>query len=200
MALNFPGPYQLRFFYTTTVSSVVLEHTQALNINLSPAPSPGDAFDTIQPVFPISPTATDLADLVDQYVTDWKAAYSSGGSTMVRCELWEYEPSSFDASFVSAYTINVAGTSGSGTQSASQSIVTMRTNQGGIFKFVLMESVIVPGVTDPGTISNAALEAIIAKIESGEYPFIGRDGGWPFARIQHYPGQSEKIFKLRNRP
>lgn len=200
MAINFPGPYQLRIFYSTTVSSVVFEHMQALNIDCSPAPAPGDAFSAIQPVYPVGTTFTDLADMVDAYVADIKALFSTTGSSINRAELWEYDPGTFDASFVSSYTISVAGTSVSGTQPAAQSIVTMRTNQGGVFKFVLMETVVAFAATDPGAISPAALETVIAKIESGEYPFLGRDGGWPFARIAHYPGQNENLFKRRYRP
>lgn len=199
MALNYPGPYQLRIFYSTTVSSIVLQHVQSLNINVDPAPDPGDAFSTIQPVYPGAAAYTDLADMVDDYVLDMKAMYSSAGSTIERAELWRYETESFDAEFVSAYTLGIAGTSGGTTSSASQSITTIRTTNGGVFRLVFMESIIIPGVTDPGTISNSNLNNIVGKIESGELPFLGRDNGWPFARIAHYPGQNEALWKRRNR-
>ena len=190
MTLNFPGPYQLRIFYTVSLSSLVLEHMQSLNIALSPDPTPGDDFSTMQPVYPVGTTFTDLEDMLDTYIADMAACLGSASASINRVELWKYDPGTFDASFVGAKAYSQAGTSGSAGQAAAQSIVTMRTTLGGVFKYVIMESVIIPAVTDPGVIALAALEAIIASIESGEYPFLGRDGGWPFSRIAHYPGQN----------
>jgi hypothetical protein len=204
MTINYPGPYEVRIFYTTTSSSVALQHIQHLSLALdTPLPEVGETFDNIIPIFRVPGGANlNLEDVVLDWATDFKAMLSSGGgNTLDRAELWKYEPESFDASFVSSYTLAIAGTSGSAIQAASQSIVTMRTQEGGIFKLSFMETVVAPAVTDSGTISNASLEALVAAIEGGQlFPWLARDTSYPISRIAHYPGQNEKLWKKRNRP
>lgn len=199
MALNYPGPYQVRIFYTTTVSSIAINHVQALNIALDGDPLPGDDFDTITPLYDGSPITDSLKDVVDAWVLLMKAILSSGGgNTIDRAELWRYDALSFDSTFISAYSLAIAGTSGSAIVSGGQSIVTMRTKLGGVFKLSFMETVIAAGGVDSGTISNASLESMVAGIEAGDFPWIGRDGGTPFVRINHYPGINEALWKRRN--
>lgn len=202
MTLNFPGPYEIRLFYTTTVSSVALSHVAHYSLDLVTPPNTGDAFTTIIPKTRAFPAGSlTLDQLITTFVDYMKVFYSSGGgNTIDRAELWKYTEGTFDGSFVSAKTLGVAGTSGSAVASAGQSIVTMRTGSGGIFKYSFMESVISAGVTDTGTISNTGLENMVADLEAGNPPWLGRDGSYPFVRIAHYPGQNEKLFKLRNRP
>lgn len=200
MAANFPGPYEVRLLYTASVSSVVLNHRQRLSCAVAgDDPTVGTIFDNIDVGRRVG-GAISLKAAVDAYVDLMKVFYAGSGATnIVSAELWKYATESFDASFVSSYAIGVAGTSGSGVQAANQSIVTMRTTNGGIFKLSYMESVISFAVTDPGTISNAGLEAMVADIEAGNQPWIARDNGYPIVRIAHYPGQNEALFKKRYR-
>lgn len=202
MTLNFPGPYEIRIFYTTSVSSVALEHVQHLSLDTAGNPDPGDLFSTIEGTFPIlSPTHTFLDDIVNDWVLDMKTILSSGGgNTIDRAELWRYDPGTFDAIFISAYTIAVAGTSGSAIVAAGQDITTMRTLAGGVFKLSFMETVNAAGVTDTGTIASAGIESMVSDIEAGQYPWRGRDGSFPFVRIARYPGINEKLWKKRFRP
>lgn len=202
MALNYPGPYTIKFFYTTSVSSVALQHIAQYSLDLVAEPLPGDDFSTIEPVFPAGSSGGPfLDDVMNQWVLSFKALLSSGGgNTIDRAELWKNVPASFDSSFLSAMTLAVAGTSGSTVVSAGQAIVTMRTTAGGIAKFEIIESVIGANTTDAGTISNANLETMISDIEAGDYPWTGRDNGYPFVRIAHYPGINERLWKKRFRP
>lgn len=202
MTLYTPGPYEVRLNYSTTVSSVLLQHVQHLSLALIAAPDPGDAFTDIDCDFRGTPPADiTLKKAVDDWVVQMKAIYSSGGGNSIdSAELWHYDPDTFDASFVSSYTVGVSGTSGSSVVAAGQSIVTMRTQLGGIFKLSFMESVIASAVTDTGTISNANLESLVAAIEAGTYPWIGRDNSYPFSRIAHYPQVNKALFKKRFRP
>lgn len=200
MALNFPGPYQVRIFYTTTVSSVAIQHVQSLNLDIAVAPDPGDDFVDITPVFRPGVTPDTLDLTIDTWVNSMKSVLSSGGgNTIDRAELWKYEPLSFDSSFVTVYPINVAGTSGSAIVAGGQDIVTMRTTLGGLFKLSFMETVNIAGGVDPGTFASAGVEALVLGIEDGSYPWIGRDGGYPFARIARYPGINEALWKRRFR-
>lgn len=199
MTLHLPGPDEMRIFYTTSVSSLVLEHSQRFSCVITNDPDVGDPFSAINLQLPnLTDIAADTA--VDNWVTDMKAMYSNGaGHSIERAELWRYTPDTWDASFLAAYTINENGSSASATQDSGQSITTMRTAGGGLFKVTFMESVISPASTDPGTISNASLESLIADIEAGLYPWIARDGFYPVVRIAHYPGQNERLWKVRHR-
>jgi hypothetical protein len=200
MATNFPGPYEIRLLYSVSITSVVLNHRQRLSCAIAgDDPTVGTPFSSIN-VGRRAGGAIALDDAVDAYVALMKAFYpGSGASTIVSAELWKYQTETFQADFVSAYDIGVPGTSGSGPQSAAQSIVTMRTTNGGIFKLSYMESVIPFAVTDPGTFTNAGLEALVADIEAGNQPWLARDNGYPIVRIAHYPGQNEALFKKRYR-
>lgn len=202
MAFNYPGPYIIKYFYSTSVSSVVLQHMATYSLDLVVEPLPGDPFSGIEPVFPAGSSGGPfLDDVIDQWTTSFRACLSSGaGHTVDRAELWKVVPGSFDASFLSAYSIALAGTSGSATVAGGQSITTMRTTAGGIFKVEIMESVIAAAVTDTGTIALAALETLIADIEAKDYPWVGRDQGYPFVRIASYPGINEHLWKKRFRP
>jgi hypothetical protein len=201
MAINFPGPFEVRFYYTTVVATVALNHIQRLSCAVAgDDPTVGTPFSSIDVGRRTGgPIGLDVA--VDAYIALVTPFYSSGaGATWVRAELWQYPPESYDAGFISTYTIGEVGEAVSGPVAGSQSIVTMRTTNGGIFKYSFMESIIPPGVTDPGPIINEDLEALIADTEAGNQPWIGRDNGFPLARLSHFPGQNEALWKKRFRP
>lgn len=204
MTLNYPGPLELRIFYTTTFSGVAIEHIQHLSFGYTgTTPVPGTLPNAITPTYRVAGgTNTHMQSVIDDWVNDMKALFSSGaGNTIDRAEIWHYEVESFDAEFISSVPISVAGTSGSAVVAGGQSIVTMRTAQGGIFKLSFMETVLAAAVTDSGAISSATLETMVADIEAGQqYPWLGRDTSFPLSRIAHYPGINERLWKKRFRP
>lgn len=199
MTINYPGPYEIRMFYTTTVSSVPITHVQHLSLQIVGDPDPGDEFISMNTILRDASTPT-LDSVASAWATACQPLFSSGaGNTIDYMELWRYTFGTFEASFISAKSIGVAGTSGSTVQGSSQSISTFRTQEGGIFKLSFMETVITPGPKDTAPYGLAALESIAADIVAGDtYPWIGRDTSFPFARIAHYPGQNEALFKRRN--
>lgn len=202
MPANFPGPYEVRFNYDVTVNSLLLTHQQKLSLNIQGDPAPGTPFSSIVAFRSNGLTTANLDDLVELWTDNVVPFYSNNapGSVWTGAELWRYTFETFDAEFISAYSFSKAGTSGSAPSEASQSIVTFRTTEGGIFKLSFMESVIVPGSIDPLPISNAALDSLVDDVVLGTvYPWIARDGGWPFAVLRHFPGQNEAIWKKRRR-
>jgi hypothetical protein len=200
MTLNFPGPYQLRFHYTTANSSFAAKgHTQKLNINLSPDPAPGTPFSGITALNGVGGTQA-LNALVDAYLNLVKAIYANAANnTWDYVELWKYDPGTFDASFVSVYNTAVAGTSASPMNTANEQIMTFRTLEGGVMRVHYEESVKSIGVADSAPFADAALEAIRAYIGDTPKPFLGADTSYPFATIALYPGQNEALFKNRFR-
>jgi len=201
MPINYPGPYECRFNYTTTFGSVPLNHQQKLSLVLDGVPDPGDAFSTISAFYSNGLSTAALDDLVELWCDSVVAFYASaGGNVWTGVELWKYDAGTFNASFVSAYSFTKAGTSGTSTQEAAQSIVTFRTTEGGIFKLSFMEPVISIGSIDPPPFTNAGLASLCDDVAAGNvYPWLARDGGWPFYVLQHFPGQNESLFKKRRR-
>jgi len=200
MALNFPGPYEVRLYYSSNYSvGGIIQHSQRLNVIIDPEPDPGDLFSTISAIRRDgSPFA------LDGEVDDWVAAMqpfypNAAGNSFDYAELWKYEPESFDASFVSTYPIALAGTSASVVNQTGQAIVTFRTLGGGVMKLSFMESVVGVGVRDTLPFANAALDALADSVVAGTFPWVGRDGTYPFACIALFPGNNEAVFKKRFR-
>jgi len=200
MALNFPGPYEVRLVYSTSVNSVLLEHQARYNVRVDGTPTPGTAFADID-VLRRDDSPFALDGEIDDWVTIIKGLFNSGAgiTTIQYAELWKYEAESFDASFVSTYPIDIAGTSASAIVPYQQTIVTFRTALGGIMKMVWMETVISTVAIDTLPFSNSTLDAAADAIVAGTVPWMGRDGSYPFACIAAYPGQSEALFKKRVR-
>lgn len=199
---NFPGPYTCRFYYTTSVAGAnPLQHKMELSLNLDGDPDPGDLFPSIGAI----PSGGGAAIALDVVVDAWAAAaaafYSNtAGNSWDSVELWRYVSQSFDATFISAYTLGENGTSASATSEAAQSIVTFRSTFGSNFRLAFMESVIVPGSIDTRPFTNAALDDLVDDVLLGSvYPWVARDNGWPFAVLRHFPGQNEALWKRRRR-
>jgi len=200
MALNYPGPFGLRMFYTTTISSVAVEHMAEYNIDLTDAtPTPGTAFADLDVQL------QDLtSDVLSTYCNAWttliKPLFNNGaGNSIDRYELWQYDDESFDATFISALSAGTATTGTTAATTAGQVIITYRTIGGGIMKLNFMETIIAVGIRDTPPFANATLDAINTFILSGDNAFLGRDNTFPFASIAMYPGTNEALFKKRFR-
>jgi len=198
MALNFPGPYEARIFYTTVVSSVVLTHSLRLSFVVDPPePEPGELWSNIF-MLKRGGTNVELDTTIDALIVLLKALYHSS-SEFEYAELWKYEDQSFDASFVSAYGLSVVGTSGTATVSAGQNIYSFRTLEGGSMRVNLMESIIPAGGVKGYADCSGAEQALINHFQDATVPWVGRDTSYPFVFTRAFPGQSEALFKKRYR-
>lgn len=198
MALNYPGPFQLRFFYSVTVGTVALTHKHQVNLDLVTDPGPGEEFDQYEAAtngaFPVQ-----LDTGVDAYVTLLRAFWS-GGCTIQYAELWKYTPDTFDASFHSVYDISLAGTSVVSNLAAAELIGVFRTSEGGVMKLTF-EDVFEPQgnvIKAPYTGKGYLLD-MANWVTSSDGFLLGRDTSKIFADVGFYPGQNEKIFKKRFR-
>lgn len=195
MATNYPGPYELRIFYT--VSS--LTHVMRLNCTVIGTPTPGTPFSGIDIDDDLLGTE-DLETATDDLVALMQPLFNSGNTTIDYAELWKYTPGTFEASFFSTYSIGVAGTSGSVYNSAGQAIFVFRSLEGGIMKVVLMETVLPLAGPDTGVLANAQAEAFKNHFLTGANRWIARDTSPPFAFKAMFSGQNEATFKKRYRP
>lgn len=193
MALNFPGPWQVRIEYVVAGR----EHVQKLNCIINPG-NEGNVGDPFSAFIPTERDGSETLTL-DLQVDAWAALmaplFNSTDGEIVRAELWKIAPDSFDGSYYSAYAINVAGTSVNPTQDAAQSIITMRTQEGGIARFDFLDTVIDQGPSLTFTASPQEIRDIILYLDSGDNLWVARDTSYPVAFIRFHPGQNERWFK-----
>lgn len=199
MALNFPGPYQLRLFYQVNgTPGGVVDHVMALNLDCSPAPSPGDAFSAITVVTSLGTKALD--GVVNALVAVLQPEFNSSATSFLSAELWKYTTGTFQASYISSMSVGLAGTSTSTNKEATQSIYTFRTTEGGIMKVTLMEDVYEKDEPIPYTGLTTESKAIVDFFVTGGVDgvfFLARDTSFPIAFLKKFPGENEATFKSR---
>lgn len=193
MAANYPGPYELRIFYTT----MELTHVQKLNIDFDSPPSPGDLFSSMD-VVTIANQLPTLETYVDAYAALVAALLDDGVSTIDRAELWEYEPLSYDATFISAYDIAIAGTDEVQTiKQAGEYILTFRTTEGGIMRMHFLEMTEGKGPSKTYAELPTPYQDIVDFVLGDGGGFLARDTSFPIAFIKGHPGENEAIFRKR---
>lgn len=142
-----------------------------------------------------------LADFIidDVYVPLLQPFFNSATGTIDRAELWEYTPESYDARFISSYTIGVAGTSGTAAVPASEDIFTFRTAEGGTLRIHLLDVItpIGPSIAYAG-LGTPSQNLVDQYLASGNIA-LGRDTSQPIAFLKLHPGQNEAIWKSINR-
>lgn len=195
---NFPGPYELRIFYTVTTSpGDAIQHQLRINVDCDPAPDPGDTFNTIQ-VKLAGGSTTGLHNTTLAIVNLVEDFYNGTDATFDYAELWLYEAASFEAAYISTYAIGLPGTSAEDTFPASQTIWTFRTVGGGILKVSLMDNVSAPYVPVAYADLNAVNKALVDYVVDDTLsPFLGRDNTRPLAFLRQFAGQNEHLFKTR---
>lgn len=198
MAINYPGPFEVRINYVTDEPAVIASHQLRMSCIMSIEANPGDPFSDWYPeqkggsnTIPLDTHVSDLLNVVKPY-HNTAVAY-------VSAELWEYAPNSFDAVYRSAYSPSNEPTGVPATVPASQAVFTFRTQLGGIMKFTWMGVHISPNVSIP--FGGAGYPTAVATYILGNTaPWIGRDGSFPIAALAFHPGQNEALWKKVNRP
>lgn len=200
MALNFPGPYSIRLFYTTTPTGFQpATHKLELNCDVVGTPEVGGDFADIQ--LSLRGGGTQAANVaILAFVTLIKPLFSTTTDFTI-AEMWKYEPNSFDATFIAALPIAEVGTGGAPTaaMAASQVICTFRSAEGGIAKFALMESQIAPALRLSYPTGNTTINAVMAYVAGPTTWVLARDTSYVRVPLNCLPGQSEALFKKRFR-
>lgn len=198
MVLNYPGPYELRVYYTCDASpGGALQHQARFSLNLAADPDVGDDFSTIAVALRGGGTDT-LDDVTDGLRNVLEDLLSAADTTIDYAELWKYVQGTFQATYVSTYAIAAAATDAGGARAAAESIWTFRTSHGGIFKCTLLDHIGSPSPPAVYADMDADNQALCDFFTHPTLAaFVGRDGGWPVVPIAVYIGQNEHVFKKR---
>lgn len=199
MALNFPGPWELRINYTTQPAALpALEHQMRLSVNVDGSPAPGLDFTAYDYVSKDS----SIYDL-DSWVDAWLALLAPimhSANNFSNVELWKYTPGTFDAAFYSSADKDVDGTSGTSPFANGQVIWTFRSQNGGHARVNLMETIYQLAVTKTVPTGDSNIDNIAAAVIAADSPIVARDDGYLFSAIHFLQGQNEALFKKRYRP
>jgi hypothetical protein len=204
MAINYPGPYEVRIFYNSTVSSVLVNHEHRFTLELDAVGGPGDDFDQFT-VYPkdeshSSSEADELDTVVDEYAALMQPYFEDGGVVAItHAELWQYVPETFEASYMSSYDLSLNGTHTGAIVAASQIIQTYRTQEGGIMKQSFQECSIAAGPRNSLAVITGFIGAMRDYVLAADTYILARDTSYPIAPLSYLPGQSEAIFKRRYR-
>lgn len=205
MAINYPGPFEIRISYSDANISPVIEHVSRFNIALVGVPAQGDVFSN----YDIKDIDGDTTVALDTFVEAFLAKFNklfSNNMDVGDVELWKYPTAqSFDSVFWSSYTPTAnAGTGvGSGVP-AGQAYYSFRTQEGGNMKVSLMEGIRAAGSSITYGNMTADEKALVDFVLSGNTTtfsavFLGRDTSYPFSFNRLFPGQNEALFKKRYR-
>ena len=198
MTQNFPGPYEVRIFYTVDLTpGGAVTHQQRFSLYLDSAPTVGDDFADIDVVLR-SQSTDNLAAVIGLWKIELKKFIGSAVGTVDYCELWEYEQGTFNSSYVSVLSIGEAGTNASAAIPAAESIWTMRTLGGSIMKCVVLDGTGAPGLpVTYGDANQDNQDLWDFLCDPADAPFIARDGTYPTAPQRVFVGQNEHLFKSR---
>lgn len=197
MATNFPGPYELRIYYTVTINTVPLIHVQRLNLSIAEPADPGDIFDNYTVNLRGGTTDT-LNDVTDAWVTIIRGFWSSA-ATIDYAELWRYTPGTFISEYVASYPIALAGNGAAAPVNSGQVLMTFRTLEGGVMKLSFGETGIAQAIPRAYAGMTTVEKAVVDHLIAPNAPFLARDTSYPIASIKSFPGQNEKTFKQRYR-
>lgn len=193
MALNYPGPYEIEFRYTTSG----IQHTARYNCDVTGTPSPGDLPSAIDVNLRSGSTLS-----LDTVVANWVLLLDSLFHTSVTFDdytFWKYTPLSFDRTFITTASIGSNGTSATATNLSHAIILTFRTIEGGVMKLNFMESINSQIARLTYAASGPDVKAIFDFVVSTANWVLARDTSYPIATIHSLGGENEAVFKKRNR-
>jgi hypothetical protein len=201
MAINYPGPYVLKMFYSVNASAGgVLQHVCNVNVDCASEPSPGDEFDEIALAGSVSNVAADTyADNFRNYTEDF---LDDTEATIDRFELWKIDEDSFDGVFISQYDVNAAGVHTGSVFAAHVDIYTFRTAEGGIMKVQFLDTNIAGNSIDTyANMTQAQKDFVDFILGSPSYGKVAlaRDTSLPIGFLHWCPGQHEVTYRQRYR-
>jgi hypothetical protein len=197
MAINYPGPYELRLNYTTLFASVVYEHQFRHSFDCDSDPGPGSTF------------ASYLANKRgggNVGMVTWLASligaiesFFHTSTDFVTAEIWKYTPGTFNADFQSIETVADNGTSSLATQADTQTIISFRTTAGGVAKADFRNTIFAAGPSQSFPTAIGGVNTTAALFYDNNSIVIGRDGAFVFSPVKFLPGANERAFKRRQR-
>jgi hypothetical protein len=194
---NFPGPEEIRLFYSATQGGIVYPHVHRFSVDVAGDVDPGEAMSE----YPLNLKGgtTQAADaFIDDYV-DLIADLYRTDTDFIYAELWRYVPDTFDSFFLSAHTVGQVGANAGATIADQQSIITFRSANGGGARLDFRHTVGSEQVTRSFPTPNTTINNLAAFVTGSLSPIKARDNGFLIAPIHWLSGLNEHLSKKRLR-
>jgi len=196
---NFPGVWEVRVFYTCSpAGQAAVEHRLTFDVKVGTDPDPGTDLSDIDIILR-NGTDTGLLSYVTAFMFVIYEAYHAS-VTFSRVELWRYPVDGYDATFIGAAVLAENGANATGPISAHYSLLTLRTAGGSVLKLQLMEDSLAGDNQISYPTGNAVYDDIFAALLALDSGVVGQDDTFPIAGLKASRGQSEAIWRRRNRP
>lgn len=198
MAINFPGPYEVRINYSVPVGGTTLIHQHRFSLEMSVTAEPGAEFSEFTPLGRQGAYADDLEIYVGDYMTEVQPLFPTTAD-FNDAELWEYEAGSFNAAFRSVLALGLNGSSGSPGVQDGQLIISFRGTLGGPLKMDFRNTVLGQNIFQTFPTSEASVNSYAGFVTTVNTPIRARDGGFAFSPLKLLPGANEAMTKKRLR-
>lgn len=189
MVLNFPGPYEVEITYVTNGRP----HKLRISCSTVGTPTPGDAPSSIT-LGTRNSVGAALDTSVLAFVNVLKTQLATADS-FTGYDFWKYAPTSFERTFITSGTLAVSGTAVVSSVVAQQNTYTFRTQEGGIFRLILLESV----HGGDNRVVYASLTAnqklIVDNILAAGSWQLARDTSYPIVFLRQSNGQNEAVWR-----
>lgn len=195
---NFDGVWELRIFYTSTLSTApVLDHVLRLDVNVTGEGAVGDPIENFDATRRNSATAN-MDVIIDELMDLIKPCFSAD-TEFGRAELWKIPEATYNATFYSVYELGFAGTNAGANNLSQQTTFTFRSAGGGTGRVQLMESAFSGSLRQSPPFAAAVANSLSNYIIGSTSAFLARDNTPFIARIHQCDGQNEIIWRKRNR-
>lgn len=193
MALNYPGPYQLRYEYSWNG----LTHKGAINMDCLNSPIVGDLFTDIT-IQLKDGTNKQLSLVSVEYGTVF-ASLLNNTQAISGFEFWEYTPNTFDAKFISADPLTISGTGGTSPTDAWQTTYSFRSAEGGTAFITTLETSFTYKTQKNYVSLGVAEQALVDYVIATDSPVLARDTSYLYSFIRAGGGTNEKVYRKRFR-
>jgi hypothetical protein len=198
MAINYPGPYEIRIAYVTAEPAPANRHILRLSCEMSIAGDPGEEFSGWIPEQKDGSAVDTLESHLDALLAILKPMFPATTS-FNSAELWEYAPGTFDSIFRSSHSIAEVGSSGTASVDFGQLIITFRSENGGIAKIDVRGSDTPVGNRVGFPTGDTSINALAAHLIAPSSIYVARDGGYLLSALFALPGLNEAAFKAVRR-
>lgn len=175
MAINSLSPGFVNIYYTTATRT----HKQTLPVIPDGVLTPGIMPDLLQ----YDGNPVDLDTAVNTYVDTIKGLFNTSTS-FVFAELWSQPTPEDDPLFIFQVELGIVGTNAGTPVLYSQVSTTFRTHLGGLYRNVLLETIMATNLRDDFPFTNGTITALYNFLKGPTSFVYGRDGGKIVAAIR----------------
>lgn len=191
MAINYPGPYELRFNYNVSNRDHQFRHSLDFVVD----PVAGQDVNTIS----YAMNGGGEQSLVTWIDDTWEKVaklFNDVDLTVGVVELFRYTPLSFSSDYITSYLPTGIVGSNNATEAANQMTITLRSLEGGYAKIVLLDTIVLHNnQSKQFPTGTAALDNVATHLTKAGTAMLARDTSYVFQPLRYSTGQNEAVWR-----